>query len=183
MHFLLLEFDDKDINDYISKLISIIQGDAPRFKPHLTVRGPYTNKIDKKIITKCQKMMEFDVLKIHGVGKFTNKNEVVVYLRVDSSNLRNIWWKPHFPKSKSFEPHISLYRGDNIDLANRIYNFLFTNAVEFNCKEFSLVEHISKNYRLLALDDERINYQSRFSITNQIDEEYFVRFREAIHSN
>ena len=80
-----------------------------------------------------------DTLRICNVGRFTNPDQEVVFLRVDSQNLRKVWWKPSYPiKDYGCTPHISLYRGHNAKFADRVADFLQREPRELFCADHRL---------------------------------------------
>jgi len=89
--------------------------------------------------------MAYDVLEIGQVGRFSNPGEETVLSRIDSPNLRKIWWKPDFSIEKfGFNPHISLYRGPDAHFADRIAAFLEQEEITLLCAEYRLVPHVTK---------------------------------------
>ena len=56
---------------------------------------------------------------------FENPDEYVVYIKVFSDRLREICWKLEFSKKTyGCNPHISLYRGADKKLAEKVLDFL-----------------------------------------------------------
>lgn len=151
--FLFLEITDRDINYLLSGIETEITGNRPERATHLTIRGPYKRKIDQKTIDWCKEEMKGAVLRIEGVGRFSNPAEEVVYFEVDSPAVRRIWWKPDFPiRDYDFNPHISIYRGGSTELADKIQRFFEHENIALNCAEFKLVTHVSKQVELFPRD-------------------------------
>lgn len=143
--FLFLEIADRDLNSLFGRMREIL-GDERQTKPmHLTVRGPYAHGVPSVAVERAEKIMSHDVLRIKDVDKFSNPTEEVVFLRVNSPNLRRIWWKPDFPiKKYGFNPHISLYRGQDQELARALLKFLQHENLDLKCAEFKFVTHVQK---------------------------------------
>ena len=82
---------------------------------HITVRGPYEEFCDMSAINTS--FGTIPVL-INGVGRFINPDQHVVYLSCVAEGLEKISWRPDFPL---FTPHLTLYSGRSMDLANEIH--------------------------------------------------------------
>jgi len=141
--FLLLEIVDPEVNAFLWRMRSIIAGRRAQGFIHVTLRGPYEHDVPIDSIDEWRRALVHDVLKIGGgVGRFSNRTEEVVFLKVDSPNLRSVWWKPSYPIERfGFEPHISLYRGGEREYADFIARFLRRRRVELLCAEHRLVWH------------------------------------------
>ncbi|MCI0562446.1 MAG: 2'-5' RNA ligase family protein [Nitrososphaera sp.] len=151
-YFIFLEITDPEINALIWAITEIVTGQRPTQPFHMTVRGPYEERICMSTLKECQEAMSHDVLKISRVGRFSNPGEETVYLRIDSPNLRKIWWKPDYPIEKfGFNPHISLYRGPDRQLADRIAAFLEKEDITLLCAEYRLVPHVTKQLDMFPL--------------------------------
>ena len=114
---------------------------------HVTLRGPYVRRIRPEVLEKSRETLCSDTLQISGIGRFS-KPEQVVFLRVDSENLRKVCWKPDYPKKDGYQPHISLYRGRDAAFADRAARFLAHEALEFSCTEYRLWVHRRASLRL-----------------------------------
>ena len=65
-----------------------------------------------------------------------------MYLRVDSPNLRKVWWKPTYPiKDHGYAPHISLYRGHDAVFASSVADFLKCEALDLSRADYKLTVH------------------------------------------
>ena len=150
--FIFLEITDPEINALIWAITEIITGQAPTQPFHMTVRGPYEEPISTSTLKSCQDVMRYDVLEIGQVGRFSNPGEETVYFRIDSPNLRKIWWKPDFSIEKfGFNPHISLYRGPDAQFADLIAAFIEKEKITLLCAEYRLVPHVTKQLDLFPL--------------------------------
>jgi hypothetical protein len=128
--------------------------------------------------------MSHDVLRIYGAGRFSNAGEEVVYLRVESSHLREVWWKPDYPiTSVGFNPHISLYRGANIALADAVADLLGETAIDILCAEFQLVG--SRPAQVDAFRDAiwREEHVSRYIKTGKIPVALLTELRMAVRAH
>lgn len=82
---------------------------------------------------------------------FSNPNEFVVYLQVNSPRLRKVWWKPEYSiREYGFNPHLSLYRGPDANLARILEQFLKHEELEILTSEFRIVRQVSKQ---VPIDD------------------------------
>lgn len=159
--FLFLEILDPEVHALINGLRREFGQKESSSNLHITVRGPYTKPIPQKSIERFQRIMSDDILLIHGVGVFKNEDTYVVYIKINSDTLKGIWWKPDYPiKDYGFNPHISLYIGDDKELANAIYEFLRAEDLKLLCREFQLAPYVSKQEQMF--EDRKIPEQRHF---------------------
>lgn len=125
--FLLLEITDPEVNALLWRMRDLVAGRRSRSAVHLTVRGPYAGTPDNEVLERARKQMAGDVLRIYGAGRFSNPDGEVVFVHVDSPHLPEVWWKPSFPE---FNPHISIYRGSDRNLADVVERFLHEAKLE-----------------------------------------------------
>lgn len=181
--FVFLEIIDPDINALFSAFSQAINGEKPKKATHLTIRGPYSKKVSKKLFGELNSIMEYDVLQIGGVGKFSNPDEHVVYLKVDSPHLRQVWYKPDYPiKKYGFNPHISIYRGNNLELADKLYDFFLNEKLLFNCAEFQIATYVSKSSDRILIPDQIpiAEYPERLKISGKIKPDLIERLQKLV---
>lgn len=146
--FIFLEIAHREIGALLWHIQWIVAGVEPRHPVHLTVRGPYRRAIARSVLEKYSEALRDDTLRIGDVGRFTNPDQEVVFLRVHSPNLRKIWWKPSYPiKDHGYTPHISIYRGNDASFADRVAGFLQREQLELTCNEHRLTVHLSDGLR------------------------------------
>ena len=138
--FVLLEITQPEIRSLLWHMQWILSGTEPRHPVHVTLRGPYMRRIAPEILEKSRETLCQDTLRIGGVGRFRQPEEVV-FFRVDSPNLRKVCWKRDYPKRDGYEPHISLYRGRDATFADQVADFLAREALEFSCADYRLWVH------------------------------------------
>lgn len=149
--FVFLEITDRNLNFLFAAIAHSVYGKSSAQPTHLTIRGPYAGKVPKGVVQHCREVMALDVLRIADVGRFSNDGEEVVFLRVDSPNLRNVWWKPDYPISRfGFNPHLSIYRGKDGALATALERFFLHERVELLCAEFRIVSAVTKQQEMLV---------------------------------
>jgi hypothetical protein len=147
--FLYLELLDPDVDAVLGDIVEIVSGRRPTAPFHLTLRGPYAGQVPKSVVARCVAALSHDVLRIGGAGRFSNPSEEVTYLRVDSAGLREVWWKPEYPVGAfGFEPHLSIYRGRNADLADALAGVLGRAEIDLLCAETRVVIHGGRQRRL-----------------------------------
>lgn len=152
--FVFLEISDRDLNYLFRGIHWILYRRAPDKATHLTIRGPYSGRVPSHTVDRCRKIMQHDVLTISGVGRFSNPSEEVVFLRVNSQNLRRVWWKPDYPiREHGFNPHISLYRGSDRSLAAKLETFFIHENLRLDCAEFKIATRVT---RQLQIFDSRV---------------------------
>lgn len=158
--FLFLEFLDADVNGLLTALRREFSGDS-NDSIHVTIRGPYTTPITSNEIAKYSRILSEEPILIHGVGMFRNGDECVVFLKASSKRLRQIWWKPDYPvSSHGVNAHISLYRGNDCALGERIRDFLHNEGLRLICHEFRLTPYTSKQAELFPF--ERVPSEENF---------------------
>ena len=149
--FLFLEIMDRDINYLLNGIHSAIFKESLKAAPHLTIRGPYRNKVPEDTFEQCRAELTGAVLEISDVGYFSNGSEEVVYFSVKNPGLRRVWWKPDFPISEyGFHPHLSVYRGTDRGLATKVRKFLEREDLKLFCIEFRLVTYVSRQLPLFS---------------------------------
>ena len=150
--FVFLEITQPEIRSLLWRMQCILCGTEPRHPVHVTLRGPYAGNIAQERLERVRQVLCNDTLRIGGVGRF-RKPEEVVFLRVDSPNLRKVCWKRDYPKKDGHEPHISLYRGSDAAFADRVADFLAREALEFSCTGYKLWIHRRESLHLESSED------------------------------
>lgn len=145
--FVLLEILDKDVRQLLSSLRAIFSGEPARAPVHVTIRGPYPQPVRKDLMSNLEARLHNDVLLIAGAGIFRAKKSAAVYLKVSAKRLRSVWWKPDYPvKTHGFNPHITMYEGSDLGLAEAIYEFLRKEKIELVCHEFKVAMHAAGQF-------------------------------------
>ena len=140
--FVFLEIAHPEINSLLWNIQWILADAEPRHQVHLTLRGPYEGEIARDVLDKFRDTLCNDTLRICDVGRFTNAEQEVVFVRVDSQNLRKVWWKRSYPiRDYGYTPHISLYRGHDAMFADRVAHFLQREPLELFCADHRLSVH------------------------------------------
>lgn len=140
--FVFLEITDPEVGPLLRRMQRILSGVEPRRPVHLTLRGPYRREVPPGVMEGLRATLRGDVLRVAGVGRFRNRDEEVVFLHVDSPNLRKVWWKPSYPiKDYGYAPHVSLYRGGDARFARRAADFLKREPLNLSCAEYVLTVH------------------------------------------
>lgn len=151
--FLLLELLDPTINDLLFRLRHEFTKGSLSSDIHVTIRGPYRKKITPDTITKLGQVLDSDPILIQGIGMFENTDEYVVYIKASADRLTEVCWKPDFPKrTYGCIPHITLYRGDDKELAEKVLDFLNKEPIKLICRNFKLTSYTSKQPELFTLN-------------------------------
>ena len=146
-----MELKDPVINDILFRLRSEFTKGSLDSDIHVTIRGPYRKKITPETITKWDQKLNSEPILIHGIGMFENTDEYVVYIKVAGNRLPKVWWKPDFPKrTYGCIPHITLYRGDDKELAEKVLDFLNKEPIKLICRNFKLTSYTSKQPELFT---------------------------------
>ncbi len=180
-NFLFLEILDPEINTLLNKITEIVSGESPTKPVHLTVRGPYQGNVPQKTLAYCRDKIKYDILRIKNIGRFSNPDEEVVYFHVDSPNLRNIWYKPDYKMGEfGFNPHLSVYRGKDKNLADVVANFLECENIELLCNLFRLVPQVPKQLILLPQDMKTSDHFQRLIELGHIEETFLPRLKDLV---
>ena len=148
-YFIFLEVLDPQINGFFWTVQNVVHHREMKRAAHLTIRGPY-DQVPHETLKWCRDEMQYDVLRIADVDRFSNPNEETVFFRVDSPNLRKVWYKPDFTIERyGFNPHFSIYRGRDARYADLITDFIRSENIELLCAEFRIVSYLSAQAELL----------------------------------
>lgn len=147
--FIFIELLDPEVNALLGGLRLELGGDAPSASIHITVRGPYQRPISAREIELYELALRSSPLLIHGIGTFQNSDEHVVYIRVSSSELKKVWWKPDYPSTKyGVNPHVTLLKTSDRKFASVVRAFLVKEDLKLVCHTFRLVPYTSKQVEL-----------------------------------
>ncbi|KAA6321587.1 hypothetical protein EZS27_028778 [termite gut metagenome] len=125
--------------------IRIFAAEKQRRQVHITVRGPYKRKLNFGFINSCASIIKRERIKITGVGNFFKSDQNTVFFQCsDNPNLKKIWNKTTYP---NFNPHITVYDGNDASYAQQIYEKLQQNfnPFEFIVEKLSLLDPIINN--------------------------------------
>lgn len=144
-HFVFVVFNDPVVVGVIDFLFSVLNKNKIRSKPHLTIQGPFEEKVSLETIASIKRRLADDDIFIGNPGLFETKDGVALFLKVRSQNLRKVWNKPDYPvELYGFNPHITLYEGADKERAAKACEFLKKNRVELICREFDVVQYVPK---------------------------------------
>ena len=120
---------------------------------HITVRGPYVEPIRTDDLRTWQHTIDQSPLIIQSAGLFNNGKEAVAYLKVDSLDLRKIWWKPDYPIEKyGFNPHITIYKGTDKVFSRKVFEFLKNEDLCLACNDVVVTTFVSKQQDMFAME-------------------------------
>ena len=154
--FLFLKPMDPEVCHLLASLYRIFNGKSLKTEIHITVRGPCYQPISQEYVNQLQDSIKQSPILIHGIGMFRNPGETVVFIKADSKELKAAMRKPDFPK-KHYRPvpHISLYRGSDLERAQAVSRFLEREDLGFVCHEFDLFVQEYKQLELPFVDEGR----------------------------
>jgi hypothetical protein len=109
-------------------------------RAHVTVRGPYAEKIPHEI-EKIGRSQTY-CIKFNGIGKFFAGKQNTVFLQCSIDGIENIWSKPDY--GDGIRPHLTFYDGRDRNVAYGIFNALARTAWEFSVGSSTLKEISSK---------------------------------------
>ncbi|WP_141400863.1 2'-5' RNA ligase family protein [Pseudoxanthomonas wuyuanensis] len=155
-HFVFIVFDDPYVVGVLDFLVEALNGRRWQQPPHLTIQGPLPERPTATAIEHIDKTLGGTQLLIANPGIFETMSGAAVYLRVENESLRRVWNKPDYPIEKyGFNPHITLYDGPDVEMAQRAHRFLRSgkHRVELLCDQYSVVPYVSKQIELFPRDD------------------------------
>lgn len=120
---------------------------------HITVRGPYSRRLHEKVEQSLDEQMAGIDIDVLGVSAFLNQRQNTVYLRCSASELSQVWHKPNY----SFNPHLTLYDGNDRPFADELLAGLNLCAKQFAVKARG-VDYI------VSIKGERVLPTTRLSI-------------------
>jgi hypothetical protein len=143
-NFLFVVFRDPVVVGAIQFLSSTL-GAPVASLPHLTIQGPFEEKVGMSRVASIKKKLRDDIFFIGNPGSFKTKNGSVLFLRVSSDNLKHVWDKPDYPIEKfGFNPHVTLYEGPDDLRVDRALAFLKRYHLELLCRDFDVVQYVPK---------------------------------------
>lgn len=84
---------------------------------HLTVRGPFPNKIR---LVDANRKLAGNKLLLNGISRFFSENQNTVYFTCSATKIKKVWNKPEYP----FNPHITIYDGDSRVFASELFDVI-----------------------------------------------------------
>ena len=110
--------------------------DAKRFS-HVTVRGPYDRALKEPLITDLNSLLKGKSILIDGAGNFFRDGQNTVFFTCRGGGLKDVWEKTEF---SDFNPHVTIYDGNDRELASQIFSIVANYSYSINCGEDKLSE-------------------------------------------
>lgn len=149
--FVFLEILDPEINALVGWLREAAMGAPSHHNVHITIRGPYDREILRAQLERYQTALSADPIVLEGVGSFQVGPRYVVYLKVQHPKLRKVWWKPDFPiKNYGFNPHITIFEGDDELRARAVLEFLRKEKLSLLTWNFEVAARTSDHRELFG---------------------------------
>ena len=157
MHFLFLEIKDQEIVSFLTSLRFSLSKKNHKTSIHITIAGPKQKK-PKPLKTIERFLREGHLLKISGIDRFVNHEDHVIYLAASISGLRThkLWNKPHYPK---FNPHITLYKGNDAAHADKIFRYLQNEPIALETDDYTIIPYCSEQPDLLHTTEQPLAIQ------------------------
>lgn len=117
---------------------------------HLTVRGPFPNKIR---LEDANKKLAGNKILLDGISRFLSPNQYTIFFTCKATRIKKVWNKPDYP----FNPHVTIYDGDSLMFASELYDVLSRHSYKLGFLADKLTPLISKSgtknqYKPLHLD-------------------------------
>lgn len=152
-NFVFVVFNDPIVVGTINFLASVMSGRYANLSPHLTIQGPFLEKVSGESIRGIKKRLEGDTFFIGNPGIFETRQGAVLFLKATSEHLPSVWNKPDYPvRSFGFNPHITIYEGLDISRARRARDFLGKNRIELLCRDFDVVQYVPKQQDMFPVE-------------------------------
>lgn len=123
-YFYAVAIQDDFIRSYLD-LLRFIANPNEKRTAHITVRGPYSKKVN---LEKQSKMIHGENVQVVGVDKFYSQSQNTLFLRCESKGLREIWLKKGHP----YNPHITIYDGKDRLLADSLLEIMSKYHISFH---------------------------------------------------
>lgn len=136
--------------------IRLIVDPAQSNYAHITLKGPYNRRVEK-VLQRDNKLIAGKWLQIRGAGHFFNEKQSTVFLScARTSELENIWKSKRKKSFKQFNPHLTIYDGNDRGFAERLLVVLskFDLTFDFQIKSLTLYESKSSKSSLFNLQSE-----------------------------
>lgn len=183
-NFLFLVFNDRQVIGVLDFLSSAFGGKGSTTDHHLTIQGPFEDKLTANDVRVAKDRLKDDVIFIGNPDAFFSSDGAVLFLRVHSDNLRKVWNKPDYPIEKfGFNPHVTIYSGPDVERVRRALMFLKKNRLELICRDFDVVPYVSKQVELFPRevipgDENAISY---LGWKGSIDPSFRAKFLAAVN--
>jgi hypothetical protein len=151
--FVYIEFTNKKVNELLVNLKLAFSNGAYVDTPHITVRGPYSQKPENTRLLEVQNEINGNYVNISDAGIFKTKKGYAVYLRAYSKIFENTWWKPDY-KLSSFEKkaHITILETSNKEFAERVKAFLQNEQININTYGLIATIYQSKQQQIETIE-------------------------------
>lgn len=114
---------------------------AKRFS-HVTMKGPYPEALGPEELAHDNRLVESNGLLLNGCDNFFNEGQNTVFFTCQVDDwIRKIWDKVDYAQSR-INPHVTVYDGEDLKFATKIFEILsrYTYAVSCGEKELKQLE-------------------------------------------
>jgi 2'-5' RNA ligase len=127
----------------------------PKFfrRAHITVRGPYTQRIADQIAS-ISRGKTYQIV-FGGIGNFFEGKQNTVFLKCEVPGIEEVWSKPDF--GNKITPHVTFYDGTERTFAYGILNELNSYRWDFSVESTVLMEIEAKTNPSVYLDEFRLH--------------------------
>jgi hypothetical protein len=127
----------------------------PKFfrRAHITVRGPYAQRISDQIES-ISRGRTYQIV-FTGIGNFFEGKQNTVFLKCEVPGIEEVWSKPDF--GNRITPHITFYDGPERPFAYGILNELNNYRWDFTVESTTLTEIESKTSPGVYLDEFKLH--------------------------
>ncbi len=131
------EFRDAEVQVRLD-LVRVVLNPSTRRRAHISLCGPYEQPLREEVVRDLDRSTRGVTLHIDGIGMFENAKERTVFLScVPTRSLEVLWDKPQ----SSFSPHVTLYDGPDIPLAQELERRLSVVSPHFQLALAGIIEY------------------------------------------
>lgn len=160
---MFVEFTDPAVRAVLQSLRQSLSPTPVLDTAHITVRGPYGKKPDKKLVDRLSEKLNGQGVLVADVGMFETGKGYAVFLHAVSKIFDEIWWKPDFdgPDTKR-TPHVTIFETARRTDALAVRQFLSAEGLEIFTFGVALTVYTSKQHTLLAEDEHLVPDRKTF---------------------
>lgn len=108
--------------------IRLLADPATRTKAHVTIRGPYTQRLRSVDEQRWTASLQGEVIRLAEPDAFFGPSQNTIYLRCEAPALQKMWSKRDYP---DFRPHLTLYDGPSRAFADGLLRIITTREARY----------------------------------------------------
>jgi len=144
-HFYVVYIEEREISECLDS-IRFLLNPMEKQRAHVTLRGPTLRHLGDHQLRNYNDILKGSLVSVNGAGSFFSPTQHTVFLKCDSYAFQKVWRKPDF----GYNPHLTLYDGDDRDVARKFLHFLDKQDIyfEFHCSQMEIITSHKGQYDL-----------------------------------